>query len=73
MKRGRAAAAQPGAGREGVKKGEAEHPGGRATACAGGEGRGDKAWGHAWPKDPGTEAAGLELSSARAQGCRDRA
>lgn len=36
LKRGRAAAAQPGAGREGVKKGEAEHPGGRAAAWAGG-------------------------------------
>lgn len=34
LKRGRAAAAEPGAGREGVKKGEAEHPGGRAAARA---------------------------------------
>lgn len=31
MKRGRVAAAQPGTGREGVKKGEAEHPGGKAA------------------------------------------
>lgn len=71
--RGRAAAAQPGAGREGVKKGEAEHPGGRAAARPGrgrpwGQGmgsclaRGTKGWGlQGWTQQ--CQGSGLEGQS----------
>lgn len=69
LKRGRAAAAQPGAGGEGVKEGEAEHPSGRAAAGAGG----GRLWGQGTGVTcglggQGTGDAGLGPSSARARG-----
>ena len=72
MKRGRATAAQLGAGREGVKKGEAEHPGGRAAARAGG----GRPWGQGMGSclARGTKGQGLQRpSSARSWVWRDRA
>lgn len=72
LKGGRAAAAQPGAGREGVKKGEASR---WQSRCSGWQGVavGTSHGVMTGLGDQGTGAAGLGPSSAGAWGWRDRA